>query len=214
MRTKEDHGGCKSPPKLYMGKNYSRNNASGKRKVSDLYETHYSLTREFLDKTEWDTSLTVSDPCAGNGAIVMILEEYGFRKIISHDVLTDKVDFLHNSTPVDYIITNPPYSLANEFILHAKEVVRDRFAFLLPLTYLQGSYRYKNVWMDKEFPLDSIYVFNRFPMLGVPLREDGLMPTGMQAMAWFLWDRTLVGEPVIRWIDIDKYILKKGDKNE
>jgi hypothetical protein len=36
-----------------MGKNYSRNNASGKRKPSDLYETHYSLTREFLDATTW-----------------------------------------------------------------------------------------------------------------------------------------------------------------
>jgi hypothetical protein len=196
-----------------MGKNYSRNNASGKRKASDLYETHYSLTREFLDNTTWYRHFSICDPCAGNGAIVKILEEYEFNLIDYHDILTDGVDFLQDNTPVQYIITNPPYSLANEFILHAKEVVKEKFAFLLPLTYLQGSYRYNNIWKDIWFPLESIYVFNRFPMLGVPLREDGLMPTGMQAMAWFVWNKEHEGEPTIHWLDIDKYILRKGDKD-
>jgi len=195
-----------------MGKNYSRNNASGKRKPSDLYETHYSLTWEFLKKTTWCKSLLMSDPCAGNGAITKVLKGVGFENIISHDILTDGVDFLRDNTPVQYIITNPPYSLANEFILHAKEVAKEKFAFLLPLTYLQGSYRYNNIWMDIGFPLESIHVFNRFPMLGVPLREDGLMPTGMQAMAWFTWNKKYVGEPTIRWLDIDKYILRKEHK--
>jgi len=195
-----------------MGKNYSRNNASGKRKASDLYETHYSLSREILPKLAWNTNLSISDPCAGNGAIVKVLKEYGFTNIISHDILTDKVDFLQDTTPVDYCFSNPPYSLANEFILHAKEVVKEKFAFLLPLTYLQGSYRYNNIWMDNTFPLESIYVFNRFPMLGVPLREDGLMSTGMQSMAWFVWDKKHEREPTIHWLDIDKYILRKEDK--
>jgi hypothetical protein len=198
-----------------MGKNYSRNNASGKRKPSDLYETHYSLTREFLKATNlrWATNLTISDPCAGNGAIIKVLQEEGFQNIISHDIMTDGVDFLQDNTQVDYIFSNPPYSLANEFILHAKEVCH-KFAFLLPLTYLQGSYRYNHIWGDQKFSLESVWVFNRFPMLGVSLREDGLFPTGMQAMAWFLWERTYSSEPTIHWLDIDKYILRKGNKDE
>lgn len=32
------------------GKNFSTNNASGKRKESDFYETPYELTRRFLDR--------------------------------------------------------------------------------------------------------------------------------------------------------------------
>ena len=31
------------------GKNFSANNATGKRKKSDFYETPYTLTRKFLD---------------------------------------------------------------------------------------------------------------------------------------------------------------------
>jgi hypothetical protein len=191
-----------------MGKNFSRNNVSGMRHKSDLYETHYPLTRTFLDDTDdlWDKRLVTADPCAGNGAIVKVLHERSFTKIIDHDILTDNVDFLKDDTHVDQIITNPPFLKANDFILHAKNVC-DRFAFLLPLTYLQGSFRYHTIWTDPFFRLRSIHVFDRFPMLGMPLREDGLMPTGMQALAWFTWDKSYKKEPIIRWLDIDKYIL-------
>ena len=34
------------------GKNFSANNATGKRKKSDFYETPYTLTRKFLDVEE------------------------------------------------------------------------------------------------------------------------------------------------------------------
>ena len=49
-------------------------------------------------------------------------------------------------------------------------------------------------------------------MLGEPLREDGKIHTGMQTYAWFVWNRAWRGhEPRIRWLDIDKYILRKED---
>jgi hypothetical protein len=197
-----------------MGKNFSKGN-SGKRKESDFYATPKSLTREFLKATrlEWYNDCIVSDPCAGTNAIVDVLKEQGFHTN-SHDINTDGVDFLKDDTKVDYIITNPPYSLANEFILHAKEVVKRKFAMLLPITYLQGSYRYNNIWLDKEFQLQSLYVFNRFPMLEDTVREDGKFSTGMSCYAWYVWDRFWVGKPEINWLDVDKYVLKKGDLSE
>ena len=200
-----------------MGKNFSRNN-SGKRKESDFYATHYSLTREFLlADGDWDRSLKISDSSCGEGAIVKVLKEFGFTNIYAKDLVQDGVDFLQDITHVAYSIMNPPYSLANEFILHAKEVVSHKFAMLLPLTYLQGSYRYNHIWLDTVFPVESVYVFNRFPMLGVELREDGKFPTGMQALCWIVWNKYSEPEdfckrgPVIHWIDVDKYVLKKGD---
>jgi hypothetical protein len=198
-----------------IGKNFSRNNASGKRHASDLYETHYPLTRMFLDATNelWDSHRIISYPCAGNGAIIKVLRERNFTHIVKHDILTDGVDFLTDDTRVDYIITNPPFLKSNDFILHAKEVC-DRFAFLLPLTYLQGSFRYHKIWTDNIFRLRSIHVFDRFPMLGVPLRADGLMPTGMQALAWFTWDKKYSGASMINWLDIDRYILHTKKSKE
>lgn len=194
-----------------MGKNFSKGN-SGKRKESDFYATHYSLTREFLIADgDWDKGVKISDSSCGEGAIVKVLKEFGFTDIYDKDIIRDGVDFLKDTTPVAYSIMNPPYSLANEFILHAKEVVARKFAMLLPLTYLQGSFRYNSIWLDRGFPLQSVYVFNRFPMLGGELREDGKFPTGMQALCWMVWHRRVTSEPVIRWIDVDKYVLKKGD---
>jgi hypothetical protein len=197
-----------------MGKNFSKGN-SGKRKESDFYATPKSLTREFLKATcsedvWWKNGITI-DPCAGKNAIMEVLQEFGFTPVIAHDINTDGVDFLTDNTLVDNIITNPPYSLANEFILHAKEVVRCKFAMLLPITYLQGSYRYNYIWLDTEFPLASVYVFNRFPMLEGNIREDGKFSTGMTCYAFYIWDRNHEGKPEINWIDIDKYVLKKGD---
>jgi len=194
-----------------MGKNFSKGN-SGKRKESDFYETHYSLTREFLKTgTYWDVTKKISDSSCGQGAIIKVLKEIGFTDIYAKDIVQDGVDFLQDNTLVTYSIMNPPYSLANQFILHAKEVVSEKFSMLLPLTYLQGTYRLSHIWKDEEFPLDSVHVFNRFPMLGVPLREDGKFPTGMQALAWFTWRRGAGPRPIIDWIDVDRYVLKKGD---
>jgi hypothetical protein len=194
------------------GKNFSRNN-TGKRKESDFYETAPCLVDTFLDAEEgfWDRQMPILEPASGHGAIVNVLKHRGFKDVISYDLVEDGVDFLQQSTNVRQLITNPPYSLAHEFILHAKEVVYGKFALLLPLTYLQGSKRLREIWSDSSYPLEKVYVFNRYPMLGLPLREDGKIETGMMALAWFIWNRGYQGEPKIKWLDIDKYILKKRD---
>jgi hypothetical protein len=202
----------------------------GQRKESDLYETPACLITTFLEKESFllykDTDITImSDkinkymptkpysilhPARGNGAMEFILYKY-FLDVISYDII-DGIDFLKEERKFDCIIENPPYSLAYEFIQKAKEVARCKFAFLLPLSYLHGKKRYENIWTDKVFPLSKIYVFTRFPMLGLPLREDGLIETGMQVYAWYVWEKEHIGPATIDWLDIDKYIYRKGRK--
>jgi hypothetical protein len=201
-----------------MGKNYSLNNATKKRKESDFYETPYCLIRTFLSvDLSWEDIPTL-DPCCGKGAIGKVLKEYKLNpdNLIQHDIEMDGVDFLsYTVANWPQLISNPPYSLANEFILHAKEVATKRFAFLLPLSYLQGSKRYNRIWKDEKYPLHRIYVFNRFPMMGLPLREDGMLEkTGMIAMAWYVWENSPKNTPEIHWLDIDSYILHKKDLDE
>jgi 23S rRNA G2445 N2-methylase RlmL len=187
-----------------FGKNFSMNNASGERKESDLYETPYSMTMQLMERIEISGSLL--EPAKGNGAICKILDEHGI-KYHSYDKETN---FLKENNHYDYIITNPPYSLAYEFIQKAKKV-SDIFIFLLPLSYLHGKERYDNVWTDKSFPLRKIFVFTRYPMLGDKLREDGKYRTGMQVYAWYVWDRNYKGSPIIDWIDNQEFVLKRGE---
>ena len=191
------------------GKNFSANNATGKRKKSDFYETPYSLTRKFLDVETFDKSLTVCEPACGAGAISTILKERWQDGLVSaYDVETN---FLSETGNYDYIVTNPPFSLAQEFILKAKTVVNNKFALLLPLSYLHGKKRFDEIYSDKEYPLKKVHVFTRYPMLGDKLREDGKYNTGMMVYAWFVWEKGYTDEPTISWIDNNDDVLSKKD---
>ena len=191
-----------------MGKNFSTNNANGKRRKADFYETPYSITRQFLEKEQVEKSVSFFDPACGDGAILRVLSEMGYTN--SGDDLASGYDFLLSDKIHNYILNNPPYSKAFAFIQKAKQVT-DRFAFLLPLSYLHGKERYDYVWTDKKFPLRKVYVFTRYPMLGLPLRKDGKYPTGMMVYAWFLWEKYSKNNfPEIDWIDNDDYVIRSN----
>lgn len=181
---------------MKKGKNFSSNN-TGKRKKSDFYETPYSLTWLLLENEKLEG--TILEPAKGNGAISNIVGG------TSYDI---EKDFLKETEQYDTIITNPPFSLAQEFILKAKEIARKKIIFLLPLSYLHGKKRFDTIWTDKSFPLSRIYVFTRYPMLGEKLREDGKHNTGMMVYAWYVWEKGYVGEPIIKWLDNNSFINK------
>jgi hypothetical protein len=193
-----------------MGKNFSCNNVGGKRKESDFYETPYALTRLFLDTKELSPNETTLEPACGMGAITRILREYKFGNVISGDIQQGQ-NFLDYKIPVHQVITNPPYSLAYEFIQQAKQIALDKICFLLPLSYLHGKQRFDEIWSDKTFPLKKVYVFTRYPMLGEELRNDGKHSTGMVVFAWYVWQRAYKGNPEIAWLDNNAYVLKHGE---
>jgi len=195
-------------PTPRKGKNFSGNNL-GQRKKSDFYETPYSLVWQLLENEVFDTWRSVLEPCCGEGAIVDQLCK--FRVVRAYDLQFDHTDFFHEDSQYDYIITNPPFSLAKEFILKAKQVARRKIAMLLPLSYLHGEGRYTEIYQDTEFPLKCIHVFTRYPMLGNPLRPDGKYTTGFVVYAWYVWEKGYTGEPEIKWISNQKYVLSKKD---
>jgi len=190
------------------GKNFSANNARGQRKKSDFYETPYSMTSHLLEVEDFNKSLTVCEPACGDGAIVKILEKK-WDNVVAYDI---EKNFLWETGNYDYIITNPPFSLAYEFVQKAKQIATEKFAFLLPLSYLHGKKRYDNIYMDKQYGLKKVYVFTRYPMLGESLREDGKYNTGMMVYAWYIFENHYSGLPVIDWIDNNEDVLSKKRK--
>jgi hypothetical protein len=186
---------------MLKGKNYSCNNVHGKRKESDFYGTPYSIVRQFLQRETLEG--TILEPACGGGAIVKVLKEFGYE-CTAYDKETN---FLKESKNYDTIITNPPFSIAMQFILKAKEVANKRFIFLLPLSYLHGKKRYDYIYTDKKFPLKNIYVYTRYPMLGDALREDGKYRTGMMVYGFFIWERGYDDECKIKWIDNNEFVI-------
>lgn len=179
-------------------------NVSGKRNASDFYQTPYSLTRKLLQREEFDKNKTILEPCCGAGAILKVLEEEGY-KYYGYDLDNPEAprhkDFFTETRNPFYIITNPPFRIAKEFILHMKEIVKEKFALLLPLNYLHGKERFDIIWTDKIFPLKKVYILTRYPMLTQEVRPDGKYKTGMMVYAWYIWEKEYTGNPQIDWID-------------
>lgn len=189
-----------------MGKNFSCNNL-GQRNKSDFYSTPLSMTHQLLNHESFDTSKYVLEPCCGNNAVTRVLVSRGYE-VINFDI-REGADFLDFYDYFPYIITNPPFSLAKEFILKCKEVCTKKFALLLPLSYLHGKERY-DLGIFKK--LKNIHVFTRYPLLEESFREDGKYNTGMMVYMWAVWDMDYTGDPIIKWIDNDEYVLRKNNR--
>ena len=208
------------------GKNFSGNNVTGKRKESDFYETPYSMTRKFLQAYPLPQHFNILEPACGNKAIVKVLEEAGYggeraTGFLRYSDLSQGINFLTwEYSTVDWVITNPPFSIFQEWVKKCKEVSRVGFSLLLPLSYLHGQKRYdEKIFRDPTFPLTRIYVFTRYPMLGEPLRDDGKYNTGMMAYMWGVWEKAtaptkFAPPPRVYWIDNNEDIFHKEKKGE
>lgn len=189
-----------------MGKNFS-GNTNKKRSKSDFYQTPYSITRRLLEVEKFEGRIL--EPACGAGAITAILKEASYEDVTAYDKeeLFGGKDFLDETRKFDAIITNPPFSLAKEFILKACEVA-PRFAFLLPLNYLHGKERLDEIYSHEI--LEKVYVFARYPLLSAEIRPDGKYETGMMVYAWYIFDTRHKGAPTIRWIDNSEDVARKG----
>lgn len=116
------------------------NRSAPDRNRTDYYRTPPDVTFALLnfleDQGHLDTESTIWEPACGTGEMAESMKERGYS-VFSTDLYPSgygnpiAVDFL-SSAPVelDWIITNPPFSMAEKFIRHALELDRP-FAFLL-----------------------------------------------------------------------------------
>jgi hypothetical protein len=82
------------------------------------------------------------EPACGKGYLVKALEDEGYV-VFGTDIIFNKVSDFLTTEPSDkayIIITNPPFSLKNEFIARCYELGRP-FALLLPLAALESKER-------------------------------------------------------------------------
>jgi len=127
----------------------------------------------------------ILEPCAGSGAILSLLRDRN-HAAIGWDIAPQAegvcaVDFLAIDLPpcFDLIITNPPFSKAQEIIDKARSLLLpDGMAvMLLRLAYLESQTRAE--WWKAWMP-ERIYVLSKRPSF----TGKG---TDSAAYAWFVW---------------------------
>ena len=174
------------------------------RPKGDKYMTPKSLiwTAKDIIDSEFPAGVEILEPCCGDSAISEELEdrykliENDLYGVFGKDYLTDKF-FLN----FNYVITNPPFSLWDEFINRAKDHCL-KFMFIGRLNYFGTNSRYQgDIWKY----LKSVSIFNRYVDYQTGYRKDGNFHLGSQSTAWFLWDVEYRGKPEINILDVQKY---------
>lgn len=197
--------------KLAGGKLAGGNPKNG-RVQNDYYATNPVAVEMLLHKYVFNAG-NILEPCVGAGHIAKTLKEHfrdsaeitcidivdrGYPGTIVQDFLSWETDKLF-----DGIITNPPFSQAQDFIEKGFSLLSDggRMAFFLKIQFLEGAKRKK---FFENYPPKYIYVFrNRMAVWnnGNEVNPDtGKKWATTMCFAWFCWEKGNADDPVIKWL--------------
>ena len=202
--------------KTLTGTSLAGGSVNYKRVENDFYVTDPQSVKDLLDVYDIEGE-TFYEPCVGQGNIANILKDYFQNAEVYGTDLIDRgygdgeFDFINEKwedrqdllipKKVDWVITNPPYKYAKEFIDNSLKMTNKGVAMFLKIQFLEGQSRKE--WF-KHTPLKYIYVFSKRQ---TPLYngEDINFKTGKKwsstmCFAWFIWEHKYDGEPIIRWI--------------
>jgi hypothetical protein len=171
---------------------------SAGRPEHDFYPTPPEATLALLSKETFEGPIW--EPACGDGAISKVLEEHGH--IVWSSDLIDRGygkaphDFLTSTRVAVDIVTNPPFTLAQQFVEKALTCTTGKVAMLCKLVFLEGQ---KRKSFFETTPLARVHVFSKrvnFYREG----DKGKLGTSMMAFAWFVWEHGHEGPPTISWI--------------
>lgn len=151
------------------------------------------------------------EPAAGDGRIVSLIAEKWPNATVTGVDIQDRVyapvgkgvvraikgDFRHleGLGYYDRIVTNPPYALAEDFLVKSIELLvpGGQLALLLRLAFLEGQGRADRLWSSQAYKPKSVHVLSRRPSF----TGKG---TDATAYAWFVWERGFEGETKLGWL--------------
>jgi hypothetical protein len=163
----------------------------------DFFPTRAWATRalcEWLkDQMEPLDTLSVWEPACGEGHMARPLAEY-FRYVEATDIhpygFGGLADFLMNwgDPHFDWIITNPPFRLGEQFAKQAVASAHHGAALIVRTAFLESAGRYAGLFR-KTPPSDILQFTERVPMHRGRVEEHGSTAT---AYCWLVW---LKGSP-------------------
>lgn len=135
--------------------------------------------------------LSAWDPGAGEGHMAVVLGE-AFADVVASDIFADgygfgkQADFLHPDLtwrPADWIVMNPPFNQAADFVIKALQLARVGVAVLVRAGFMEGQDRYKKLFRDRP-PAIEAHFSERLPMHRGRWVVKGKSAT---AYLWLVW---------------------------
>lgn len=116
--------------------------------------------------------------------------DYGYAPV------RDFLSYPYETNAVDWVITNPPFRLAEDFVHRSLAVARTGVAMLVRTVFLESVGRYNRLFRDNP-PTEFAQFVERVPMVKGRLDEKASTATGY---AWLVWDHETTHDPRVLWI--------------
>lgn len=161
-----------------------------------------ALLEYIISKEQYFEQKSCLEPACGAGHMAKVLAEY-FGLVESSDIFEYgfgyKRDYLvhpYSSGQFDWVITNPPFRLAEDFIHKSLEVARFGVAVLVRTVFIESIGRYNSLFRDIP-PAKFAQFSERVPMVRGRLDKKATTATGY---AWLVWEKGNTAPPRVMWI--------------
>lgn len=182
----------------------------------DDFPTPPWATRALLEHVIRDdvSQMTCLEPACGAGHMAKVLAEY-FRHVEASDIADygygAKRDFLKAAPFIgkqDWVITNPPFNLAEKFVISSLDISKRGIAVLARTVFIESVGRYERLFSVKPPSFFAQFV-ERVPMVKGRLDPKVTTATGY---SWLVWDNSYTGATQLVWIPPCRRSLEKpGD---
>ena len=159
------------------------------------------------------SSQSCLEPACGAGHMAKVLSEY-FCSVSSADAfpygygeIRDFLTYPYETNAVDWVITNPPFRLAEAFLLRALNVARDGVAILARTVFLESVGRYNSIFRTTPPTIFAQFV-ERVPMVKGRLDRTATTATGY---AWLVWHKSSAAPPQLTWVPPCRKSLERED---
>lgn len=172
----------------------------------DWYATKPDDVKQLLKAIGNEISGSVWEPACGTGHISEVMKANGYN-VFSSDIvdrgyndITGDFLSLDCKDQFDIIITNPPYSLAQEFVEHAMKQVKDGglAIFLMRTLFVDGQARYNDLYSKCNPKYIYSFVKRTYGLIGGD--SDNKSSTAM-SHSWFIFQKGFSGDTIFRWMD-------------
>ncbi|MBV2144208.1 SAM-dependent methyltransferase [Falsochrobactrum sp. TDYN1] len=162
-----------------------------------------ALVEHVIGSPELLRTKTCLEPACGRGYMAKPLAEY-FGQVDSADAyhygfapVRDFLTYPYEALSHDWVITNPPFRLAEEFVERALVVAREGVAILARTVFLESVGRFENIFSINP-PSKFAQFSERVPMVKGRVDPKASTATGY---AWFVWEKGAeITHPRLMWV--------------
>ncbi len=173
-----------------------------------------ALIHHVLGSPDMVQGMDCLEPACGAGHMSKVLWEY-FSHVASSDLhpygYGEVADFLeaeHLSQSVDWVITNPPFKLAEEFVQKSLTIARQGVAILARTVFIESVGRYERLFSINP-PSKFAQFTERVAMVKGRLDPKASTATGY---GWIVWEKNVSGPPQLVWVPpCRRNLEKRGD---